>query len=72
MDTDGQHLERWAMAQILRDHAMIIKSAIDNAETDGFDVTLENECCGCSKMTLEISAKEDLNGHNSVVIARGV
>jgi hypothetical protein len=58
------------MAQTQRDHAMIIKSAVDNAEADGFDVTLENGCCGCSKMTLEISAKEDLNGSNGLVIVR--
>lgn len=51
-------------------HAELIADAIQVAEESGFDVTIENQCCGCSKMTLEISAKEDTDGSNSRMIMR--
>ena len=36
------------------EHAKAITDAIEAAEADGFETTIENECCGCSRMTLEV------------------
>lgn len=58
------------MTQTMKDHVQLIQEVIKAAEVDGFDVTIENGCCGCSRMTLEISAKDDTNGSNSLMIMR--
>lgn len=42
----------------LEEHLKKIQVAIRAAEADGLDVTLENDCCGCSEMTLEISYQD--------------
>lgn len=60
------------MKQAMKDHVQLIQATIKAAKADGFDITLENRCCGCSRMTLEISAKEDTFGSDSVVIMEGV
>lgn len=36
------------------EHAEAIRAAITAAEADGFHVEITNECCGCSRMALEI------------------
>lgn len=56
----------------LKERALMIADVIQTMEEEGFDITLENRCCGCSRMTLEISAKEDMHGSDSVVAMRGV
>lgn len=57
---------------LMMEHFQKIKRMISAAEVDGFDVTLENQCCGCSKMTLEISAKDDVNGTDGLVLLGSV
>lgn len=52
----------------MMEHFQKIKEVVRAAEADGFDVTIENECCGCSRMTLEISAKDDTNGIGGLVL----
>lgn len=37
------------------EHAQKIKDAIAAAEADGFDVFIDNNCCGCGAMSLEIN-----------------
>lgn len=56
--------------ELMKIHKTLIQDAIQVAEEDGFDVTIESQCCGCARMTLEISAKEDENGSNGAVILR--
>jgi hypothetical protein len=36
--------------------AVILRSTIDAAEKDGHDVWINNDCCGCSRMTLEVGS----------------
>lgn len=38
------------------EHAERIRAAIAEAVTDRFEVWIRNDCCGCSRMDLVISA----------------
>jgi hypothetical protein len=39
--------------------AVILRSTIDAAEKDGHDVWINNDCCGCSRMTLEVGSETE-------------
>jgi hypothetical protein len=39
--------------------ALMLRTTIDAAEKDGHDVRINNDCCGCSRMTLEVGSETE-------------
>lgn len=50
------------------EHRIAIREAIRAAELDGFEVAIMNECCGCSRMSLEIGPAGCWDGTENVVV----
>jgi hypothetical protein len=42
------------VAITMEEHAEAIKAVIDSAEADGFAFAINNECCGCGDISVEI------------------
>jgi hypothetical protein len=41
-------------SQTANDWAIYITKVIEAAQQDGYPVWIQNECCGCSKMNLNV------------------
>lgn len=52
-------------------HVVTIKAAIREAEQDGYVVGINNECCGCGTMSLEIGPDVNAWGTDAAIVIEG-
>lgn len=53
------------------EHAKQITDAIQAAENDGLSVEIVNDCCGCSRMSLEIFDDEFMDDPEQRILIMG-
>lgn len=58
-DPEPEPVNPFAPKRTADQWAVILRSTIDAAEKDGHDVWIKNDCCGCSRMTLEVGSETE-------------